>query len=112
MTLRKALVSTATDGTTKFTYYLERSLKFNGVRVPWPFGADPKSHDFLIGSGCSTRVIPLASGHYSCYNTISKWKSNMVLMVIGARVTMTLITINTMLDFSLVMALQQQNAYR
>ena len=49
LNLRKALVSTATDGNTKVTYYLERRLKIYGVRVSQHFGAHAKSHDFLTG---------------------------------------------------------------
>ena len=46
--LRKAPVSTATDGNTKVTYHLERRLKIHGVRVSQHFGAHAKSRAFLI----------------------------------------------------------------
>ena len=45
--LRKAPVSTATDGNTKVTYHLERRLKIHGVRVSQHFGAHTKSRAFL-----------------------------------------------------------------
>ena len=49
LNLRKAPVSTATDGNTKVTYYLERRLKIHGVRVSQHFGAHAKSRAFLTG---------------------------------------------------------------
>ena len=49
LNLRKALVSTATDGNTKVTYHLERRLKIHGVRVSQHFGAHVKSRAFLTG---------------------------------------------------------------
>ena len=57
LNLRKAPVSTATDGNTKVTYYLERRLKIHGVRVSQHFGAHAKSHDFLTWLQCLLCVI-------------------------------------------------------
>ena len=49
LNLRKAPVSTATDGNTKVTYHLERRSKIHGVRVSQHFGAHAKSRAFLTG---------------------------------------------------------------
>ena len=47
LNLRKAPVSTATDGNTKVTYHLERRLKIHGVRVSQHFGVHAKSRAFF-----------------------------------------------------------------
>ena len=59
LNLRKAPVSTATDGNTKVTYHLERRLKIHGVRVSQHFGAHVKSRAFLTGLQCLFCVIQM-----------------------------------------------------
>ena len=49
LNLRKAPISTATDGNTKVTYHLERRLKIHRVRVSQHFCAHAKSRAFLTG---------------------------------------------------------------
>ena len=59
LNIRKAPVSTATDGNTKVSYYLERRLKIHGVRVSQHFGVHAKSRAFLTRLQCLFCVIQM-----------------------------------------------------